>query len=137
MIRPFDQPCDGSLITWILMLLNIHPLPNTICEGQSYDMGEFMSKQLKLRALRDFALETYKRPKPLNYDEDNVATQYKEVEGWTVHRKRAWMSLFSGAHYDMIDFLLCRILRRAHRHPGKASGNGWGIWRGLCIQSIW
>lgn len=110
MIRPFDQPCDGSFDHMDFDVVNIHPLPDTRCEGRSYDMGEFMSKQLKLRALRDFALETYKRPKPLNYDEDNVATQYKEVEGWTVHRKRAWTSLFSGAHYDMIDFSILPYL---------------------------
>jgi len=91
-------------------VVNIHPLPNTICQGRSYDMGDFMSKQLKLRAVREFALATYDRAKPLNYDEDNVATQYKEVEGWTVHRKRAWTTLFSGAHYDMIDFSIVPFL---------------------------
>ena len=85
-------------------IVNIHPLPNTCYSGRSYNMGDFMSKQLKLAAVRDFALETYGESKPLNYDEDNVATRYLDPEGWTIHRKRAWTSLICGAHYDMIDF---------------------------------
>ena len=108
--RPFLQPCDGSIDEMDFDVVNIHPLPNTICQGRSYDLGGFMSKQLKLRAVRDFALATYERSKPLNYDEDNVATQYKEVGGWTVHRKRAWTTLLSGAHYDMIDFSIVPYL---------------------------
>jgi hypothetical protein len=108
--RPFHQPCDGSMDDIDFDIVNIHPLPNTICQGRSYDLGEFMSKQLKLRPVRDFVLATYERSKPLNCDEDNVATQYKEVEGWTIHRKRAWTTLFSGAHYDMIDFSIVPFL---------------------------
>ena len=42
--------------------------------------------------------------KPLNIDEDNIASQFKDYEGWTIHRKRAWTALFCGAHYDYIDF---------------------------------
>jgi hypothetical protein len=63
-----------------------------------------MSKQLRLRALRDYCLATYAEPRPLNQDEDNIASQYKDVEAWTIHRKRAWVTLLSGAHYDYIDF---------------------------------
>jgi hypothetical protein len=103
-IRPFDQPSELSFHEMDFDVVNIHPLPNTSCDGNRYELGEFMSKQLKLEAVRDFALAAYKKSKPLNYDEDNAATQYKEPEGWTVHRKRAWTTLFCGAHYDMIDF---------------------------------
>ena len=67
-------------------------------------MGEFMSKQLKLRGFRDYCLSTYDAPKPLNQDEDNIASQYKDEEGWTIHRKRAWTALLTGNHYDYIDF---------------------------------
>jgi hypothetical protein len=28
----------------------------------------------------------------------------RDEVGWTIHRKRAWMSVLSGAHYDYIDF---------------------------------
>src|SRR4029079_4136629 len=72
--------------------------------GKIYHMGDFMSKQLKLRTLLDYCLATYKEAKPLNFDEDNVASAYKDYEAWTIDRKRAWVTLFSGAHYDIIDF---------------------------------
>ena len=63
-----------------------------------------MSKQLKIRALRDYCLATAGERKPVNMDEDNIATQYMDVDGWTIHRKRAWTALMSGCHYDDIDF---------------------------------
>jgi len=85
-------------------VVNVHPLPSTQFEDGVYDMGEFMSKQLRLRAVRDYCLATYDEPKPLNLDEDNAASQYKDFDGWTIHRKRAWTTLLSGAHYDYIDF---------------------------------
>ena len=100
----FEQPAEASFAELDFDIVNIHPLPGTWFGGRSYDMGAFMSKQLKLEAVRDFALATYGEAKPLNYDEDNVATRYLDPEGWTVQRKRAWTTLMSGAHYDMIDF---------------------------------
>jgi len=101
---PWEQPSDRSFAAPGVDVVNMHPLPNTSYRGTGYDMGAFMAKELKLRALRDFCLATYAEPKPLNFDEDNAATQYKEPDGWTIHRKRAWVTLLSGAHYDMIDF---------------------------------
>ncbi len=85
-------------------IVNIHPLPNTSYGGTEYDMGTFMSKELKLRAVRDFCLATGKESKPVNCDEDNVASRFRDVEGWTIHRKRAWVTLLCGCHYDYIDF---------------------------------
>ena len=41
----------------------------------------------------------------MNFEEDNVASSYKDYEGWTIDRKRAWVTLLSGAHYDIIDFV--------------------------------
>ena len=29
---------------------------------------------------------------------------YRDVTGWTIHRKRAWAALMNGCHYDYIDF---------------------------------
>ena len=85
-------------------VVNMHPLPNTSFAGKGYDMGDFMSKQLRLRDFRDYCVATYDAPKPLNQDEDNIASQYKDEEGWTIHRKRAWTVLLTGNHYDYIDF---------------------------------
>ncbi len=85
-------------------IVNVHPLAMVSLHGKRYDMGLFMSGQLRLEALRDFALDTYDLPKPLDYNEDNAATMFKDEVGWTIHRKRAWTTMLSGAHYDMIDF---------------------------------
>ena len=101
---PFTQTTTLSFRNFPLDVVNVHPLPGTTYDGITYPMGEFMSKQLKLRALRDYCLATYHEPKPANMDEDNIASQYMDPEGWTIHRKRAWTTLLSGCHYDVIDF---------------------------------
>lgn len=98
------QPSDLTFHDLDYDVVNMHPLPNTLYAGKTYQLGDFMSRQLMLRALRDYCLATYHEPKPLNQDEDNIASQYRDPEGWTIHRKRAWVTLLSGAHYDYIDF---------------------------------
>jgi len=107
---PWEQNADLTFLHMDYDVVNMHPLPNTTAGGQSYHMGDFMSKQLRLRAVRDFGLATYATPKPLNQDEDNVASQYKDVDGWTIHRKRAWVTLLTGGHYDYIDFSINNYL---------------------------
>lgn len=102
--NPAIQPCDSSFSSLRFDIVNIHPLPNAAYRGKIYHMGDFMSKQLKLRTILDYCLDTYHEAKPLNFDEDNVASAYKDYEAWTIDRKRAWVTLFSGAHYDVIDF---------------------------------
>ena len=102
--NPWEQSSDKSFEDFGIDIVNIHPLPNTTYDGVSYDMGQFMSKQLKLRALRDYCLATRYEAKSLNLDEDNIASQYKDYDGWTIHRKRAWTTLFCACHYDYIDF---------------------------------
>ena len=102
--HPWAHPADKSFGPMFFDIVNVHPLPGVTYGGNRYDMGEFMSKQLCLRPFRDFCLDTFHERKPLNYDEDNVASQYKDFDGWTIHRKRAWTALMSGAHYDYIDF---------------------------------
>ena len=95
---------DHALSEMPVDIANAHPLPHTQYKGEDYDLGWFMSGQLRLRELQRFMLDTYEQPRPLNLDEDNAATQYRDLTGWTVHRKRAWTTLFCGGHYDMIDF---------------------------------
>jgi hypothetical protein len=102
--QPWEQKSDAAFRDFPLDVVNIHPLPNTTYGQRGYDQGAFMSKQLKLQGLRDYCLATYLEPKPLNMDEDNVASQYKDPAGWTIHRKRAWTTLLCGGHYDVIDF---------------------------------
>jgi hypothetical protein len=101
---PWEQHMHKTFSEMSYDVVNCHPLPNTTYAGKSYALGQFMSKQLALRDLRDFGLATYAEPKPLNQDEDNIASQYKDYDGWTIHRKRAWVTLLTGGHYDYIDF---------------------------------
>lgn len=97
-------PMDATFTSGNFDIVNDHPLPNTQFSGKVYDMGNFMSKELRLKDVRDFCLATYERPRPVSLDEDNVASLYRDTTGWTIHRKRAWTALLSGCHYDYIDF---------------------------------
>ena len=101
---PFQQPSDPAFDNLPVDIVNIHPLCNTFHRETEYDMGAFMAKQLRLQGLRDFSLATWRETKPVNHDEDNAASQYKDFDGWTIHRKRAWTALLCGCHYDYIDF---------------------------------
>jgi len=102
--EPFTQLSDKAFDAMSMDVVTIHPLPSTVYDGNAYDMGAFMSKQLCLRALRDYCLATHHERKPLNMDEDNVASRFRDPDGWTIHRKRAWTTLMCGCHYDYIDF---------------------------------
>ena len=113
---PWEQMSDGSFSKLPFDIVNIHPLPNTTYHGVSYDLGEFMSKQLKLRALRDYCLATMHELRPVNMDEDNIASQFMDPEGWTIHRKRAWTTVMSGCHYDVIDFTVNKYVEEGN--PG-------------------
>jgi hypothetical protein len=63
-----------------------------------------MGKQLTLEPLLDFCRAASRQLKPCSLDEDNTASLYQDVDGWTIHRKRAWVAVLSGCHYDYIDF---------------------------------
>ena len=93
-----------SILIWRIPAVNMHPLPNITYKDKIYNLGQFMSGELHLRELQQYCLDTCKEKKPLNLDEDNCASRFRDYDGWTVHRKRAWTTLFCGAHYDMIDF---------------------------------
>jgi hypothetical protein len=97
---PLDKSFSGSMFD----LVNVHPLPNTVLEGHPYQLGNFMSKELMLAEVAGFCRAAYAPSKPTVLDEDNAASMYRDPVGWTIHRKRAWIALMSGAHYDYIDF---------------------------------
>lgn len=100
--RSFEMPAFD--------VVNMHPLSNMVYHDTYYDLGQFMHAQLRLRAFRQYCLDLYQERKPLNLDEDNAASQYKDLMGWTIHRKRAWTALLCGAHYDVIDFSIHNYL---------------------------
>ncbi len=97
-------PQDGSFSSKTFDIANVHPLPETSLNGQVYDMGNFMSKELRLDQVAGFCKAAFPFPKPTVLDEDNAASLYRDVTGWTIHRKRAWAALMNGCHYDYIDF---------------------------------
>lgn len=101
---PMKFPNDGTFSSSNFDIVNNHPLPNTMLNGKTFQMGDFMSKELKLDGVRGFCRESYAQRKPVVLDEDNTASMYRDLTGWTIHRKRAWTAAFSGCHYDYIDF---------------------------------
>ena len=100
----FRFPLDKTFASSMVEIVNVHPLPNTVLGERSYDLGNFMSKELMLSEVADFCQAAYRRRKPAVLDEDNTASMYRDPKGWTIHRKRAWTALLNGAHYDYIDF---------------------------------
>lgn len=101
---PNRFPMDATFASSNFDIVNDHPLPNTQFGGQTFDMGDFMSKQLRLAGVQGFCRATYSQRKPVSLDEDNTASIYRDIAGWTIHRKRAWTALLSGCLYDYIDF---------------------------------
>jgi hypothetical protein len=97
-------PNDDSFAKQTFDIVNVHPLPNTGLDSHVYEMGGFMSKELKLDQVAGFCRAAYTHPKATVLDEDNTASMYRDTTGWTIHRKRAWTALLSGCHYDYIDF---------------------------------
>jgi hypothetical protein len=104
--EPWDQPLDRSMTEMDVDIVNVHPLPGTTLDGRSYELGRFMSGDLELSAVHDFCDAAVRAGKPVSLDEDNAATQYTDHFGWTIHRKRAWVAVMGGCHYDMIDFTI-------------------------------
>jgi hypothetical protein len=100
----FSQDFSESFSGTMLDAVNVHPLPNLRLGDRTYQLGNFMSKELQLKEFRDFFLAAHQSAKPCISDEDNTASIYRDEVGWTIHRKRAWMAIMTGAHYDYIDF---------------------------------
>jgi hypothetical protein len=97
-------PMDASFAGNLFDLVNDHPLPDTSLKGRVYDMGNFMSEELRLAEVADFCRAAWTMRQPTALDEDNAASMYRDTAGWTIHRKRAWTALMNGCHYDYIDF---------------------------------
>ena len=100
----FTQELDATFSGPLADAVNVHPLPNTVLNGRAYMLGNFMSKELNLAELIEFCRAAQHYPKPCVMDEDNTASLYRDPTGWTIHRKRAWVSALGQAHYDFIDF---------------------------------
>lgn len=111
--QKFADSYSGKV--WDAIIL--HASDYDVWEGRTYKLGGFMNKDLRLREVRDFTLAVAGQKKPLISDEDNTASAYTTPSGWTVHRKRAWTTLLSGGHYNVIDFSV-QVLRPRGLTPG-------------------
>lgn len=100
----FRFPLDETYSQSLFDIVNVHPLPDTAFSGTLYQLGGFMSKELKLPDIVSFSQAVIHQRKPTVFDEDNTASMYRDATGWTIHRKRAWAALLNGSHYDYIDF---------------------------------
>ena len=67
--------------------VNVHPLPETFYQW-------FLSNgKLHVEGIEtedSVIIGRYVPNKPVVMDQDNAASLYRDDEGWTVHRKRAW-----------------------------------------------
>jgi hypothetical protein len=103
---PYEQFVSEGFDGDMLDIVNVHQMHRTSYGGRFYDISMFMSRQLRLRELRDLFVASAQEKKPLNMDEDNAASRFTNLEGWTIQRKRAWTTVLSGGHYDLIDFTI-------------------------------
>jgi hypothetical protein len=121
---PWEQFCDEAFASDVFDAVNVHPLVNTGFRDKPTDFGQFMSKQLHLDNVSSFCADAAKYSKPCNLDEDNAATMHRDFDGWTIHRKRAWVAILSGLHYDMIDFTInCGV--EASTPTARANLRSW------------
>jgi hypothetical protein len=100
----FRFPMDKTYSEGLFDIANVHPLPDTVLDGRDFQLGAFMSRELKLAEVAAYCRAAYRHAKPTVLDEDNAASMYRDPVGWTIHRKRAWTALLNGSHYDYIDF---------------------------------
>ncbi len=126
---------DDTFTNHLFEIVNVHPLPDTILGGRNYQMGNFMSKELRLADLIDFGTAAWKPPKPCVWDEDNAASMFTDPTGWKIHRKRAWTALMSGSHYDMIDFSI-QIGRETGTPEDNAALRTWFKYLSVFFRSI-
>lgn len=117
--QPWRHPvAEGSELG--VDVVNVHPLDVIALGDRDYDLGRFMSGQLRVRNVRDFCLAARASGGAVNLDEDNAASRYLSEMGWTIHRKRAWTALLCGCHYDLIDFSIVPGFSRGS--PGARRG---------------
>jgi len=83
------QFADRSFASDEYEVVNMHPLSNMKLRGEQYHLGRFMQAELHLEAYRQYCLDLYAEPKPLNLDEDTIA-KYSQAEiDWYKENKEA------------------------------------------------
>ncbi|MGI9429582.1 MAG: putative collagen-binding domain-containing protein, partial [Bythopirellula sp.] len=102
--RGYRQGLDHALSAPWVQVLNFHSYPKIDVDGETWEMGGFMTKDLLLSEIAGLCRALQSHPKPCSFDEDNVTNLYENETGWTIQRKRAWATIMGQVHYDFIDF---------------------------------
>ena len=85
--------------------VNLHDYQQLTYKGAILaPLSRFMQRDLRLARIQQVWTAVHDTGKPFVFDEDNAATSSLDEESWVVHRKRAWGTVCSGGHYNMIDF---------------------------------
>ena len=88
-------------------------------------LATFMNRDLNLAGIIQLWDACHEGGKPLVFDEDNSCTNGLDEESWTIHRKRAWTTVCSGGHYDMIDFSMQAAGQEAGTPAARAHIRTW------------
>ena len=85
--------------------VNLHDYQQLTYKGSILaPLSRFMQRDLRLARIQHLWTTVHETGRPFVFDEDNAATSSLDEESWIVHRKRAWATVCSGGHYNMIDF---------------------------------
>lgn len=106
--------------------VNMHDYQNlTYKEIMLPSFSRFMQRDLRLKRINHFWTTVHETEKPFIFDEDNAATNALDEEAWIVHRKRAWTTVCSGGHYNMIDFSIQVGGQEAGTPASQATIRSW------------
>ena len=106
--------------------VNLHDYQQLTYKGSILaPLSRFMQRDLRLARIQQVWTAVHETGKPFVFDEDNAATSSLDEESWIVHRKRAWATVCSGGHYNMIDFSIQAGGQEAGTPASQAMIRGW------------
>ena len=106
--------------------VNLHDYQQLTYKGAILaPLSRFMQRDLRLARIQQVWTAVHETGKPFVFDEDNAATSSLDEESWIVHRKRAWATVCSGGHYNMIDFSIQAGGQEAGTPASQAMIRSW------------
>ena len=106
--------------------VNLHDYQQLTYKGDILaPLSRFMQRDLRLARIQQVWTTVHETGKPFVFDEDNAATSSLDEESWIVHRKRAWATVCSGGHYNMIDFSIQAGGQEAGTPAAQAMIRSW------------
>ncbi len=121
-----DNELDRLVDEPTIDAINIHDYQQLSYRGHVLPpLARFMQGDLRLWRINYLWTVCHSASKPIIFDEDNAATSSLDEEAWTIHRKRAWTTVFSGGHYNMIDFSIQSSGQEAGSPAARAHIRTW------------